>query len=104
VGSVGKVSADEDKSAYEGTFVFDFYEVLEVVGATVLPLGSLVTVLGRSRDGDGTEWYAVTPDDGETFMVAMKHLRSTGRRLRHEDFYDGSKLRVTLDGHPGGAL
>lgn len=96
------MTPEEEEAAYGGPFVFDFYEVLKVVGATVLPLGSLVTVLGRSRDEQGVEWYAVTPDDGETFMVGAGDLQATGRRLRHEDFYDGSSLRVGMDGHPRG--
>lgn len=89
----------DDEAALGGVFAFDLYEVLRVTGGDLVPLGSLVTVLGRSRDDDGTEWYAVTESDGPCPMLPGNWLTATGRRLRREDFYDGTSIRVTPDGH-----
>jgi hypothetical protein len=92
------VTTDEEQAAYGGDFAFDFFEVLEVAGGKVLPRGSLVCVLGRVREDDGTEWYSVTPNQGDSCMISAPELRATGRHLRREDFYDGSAVRVSQEG------
>jgi hypothetical protein len=92
------VTADEEQAAYGGDFAFGFYEVLEVVGGNILPTGSLVCVLGRVREDDGTEWYSVTPNQGDSWMISAAELRATGRHLQREDLYDDSRIRVSEQG------
>lgn len=90
---------DEEEAAYGGTFAFAFSKVLRVTSGDLVPVGALVTVLGRVRDEDGTEWYAVTAADGDSIMLPRPWLTTTGRRLRREDFYDGTSIRVDAKGH-----
>lgn len=92
------MDVDEEEAAYGGVFAFDFYEVVRVTASDVLPRGTLVTVLARSRDDNGTEWYAVTESDGEGPVLPGTSLAPTGRRLRREDFYDGTSVKVTPHG------
>jgi len=92
------MQADEDEAAYGGAFVFDFFEEVEIVGGNALPVGSRVAVLGHARDEDGVEWYSVAPLGGECWSARGDHMRSTGKRFRREDFYDGSTIRVSPTG------
>lgn len=59
------------------------------------------TVLGRAREENGIEWYTLAID-GRPDVVCVEggRLRATGERRRREDFYDGSFLRVSIDGDP----
>jgi|GEM_PF-3029658 len=84
----------------EVPFSVDFFEVVLVCPpADDRGVGRHGTVLGRSRGDDGAESYAVYFDDvGETSMIARSDLEPTGERRPREDFYDGTRIRVSDNG------
>ena len=90
----------DDGLLHDTAFSLDFFEVVEVRrGAIDDPAGGRGTVLGRARAGDGSESYAVAFDGStETSMISRADLEPTGERRRPEDFYDGSRIRVDVDG------
>jgi hypothetical protein len=94
------MNIDEEDAAHGGRYAFDLYEVVSVEPPPATHLsGRSATVLGRSRSEDGTETYALLYDDEpETWMADGGQLRSTGRRRRREDVYDGTSIRVSQKG------
>ena len=76
-------------------FQFDFFEVVGIADSAE----STGTVLGRVRDDDGTEWYSLAVD-GRADLISVEgaRLHPTGEHRQREDFYDGSTLRVSVEG------
>lgn len=90
----------------------EFYEVVEVlesaetralgiVGRKGIVTGVPPHLLGITDDPPpsepGADRYAVTVgEDGIT--VARRDLHPTGQRLNRESLYDGSTIRVTVEG------
>ena len=89
-----------DESLDDMPFSVDLFEVVRVrPSAGDREVSGRGTVLGRTRDDDGTEFYAVFFDDmGETSMIARSDLAPTGERRPREDFYDGTHIRVSDKG------
>lgn len=89
-----------DEPLDEVPFSVDFFEVVLVCPpAGGRGVGRRGTVLGRSRGDDGAEFYAVFFEDvGETSMIARSDLEPTGERRSREDFYDGTRIRVSGTG------
>ncbi|WP_149203584.1 Imm31 family immunity protein [Actinotalea subterranea] len=87
----------DDESCDERPFSLDFFEVVVVrPGAADNLLAARGAVLGRTRDDDGTEFYAAQLDGSiTTSMAALSDLETTGERRRREDFYDGACSSVS---------
>ena len=88
---------------YEVVEVLDSVETraLKIVGRRGLVTGLPPHLLGITDDPPpsepGADQYAVTVGD-EGFAVARRHLHPVGERLSREALYDGSTIRVTVDG------
>lgn len=92
-------AVDDEEQAYGGTFTFEFFEVVAVLdGGPSSVAGLTGTVLGRARDDQGLEHYAVAFDDHDGWSIDGRWLRSTGARRPRSDFYDNSRIRVSPDG------
>lgn len=91
-----------DEPLDEAPFSVDFFEVVLVCPpAGDHGVSRRGTVLGRSRGDDGAESYAVFFDDvGQTSVIARSELEPTGERRPREDFYDGTRIRVSGTGEP----
>ena len=78
---------------------FDFYEEVRVKkpdaeGSSLC--GKIGIVMGRTLTQDNCSWYyavdLLSSDEGWCFYE--HELETTGRKLRREDFYDGSSVQV----------
>jgi hypothetical protein len=82
---------------------FDFYELVRVAqNAETIAHGvanEVGPVLGiTDPDDQQHRWYAVMIHDS-THMFASDDLVSTGERIKREDVYDGTSVRVSQEGH-----
>ena len=86
--------------------VFDFFEVVRVEprpgsDAELEALrGRIGAVLGKSaEEGELPTSYAVDIDGlDEGWSIDAEDLVSTGKFRRREDYYDGTSIRVSVDG------
>lgn len=80
---------------------FDFYEVVKVCSdrqSHCQISGLEGVVLGKSEHPPGRWVYAVQVlDTEEGWDLAEDLLVSTGRKMRREEIYDGSSVRVSVD-------
>jgi hypothetical protein len=87
---------------------FEDYEVVKILSGSELPKeiwGQEVAVLGMSQSNSGIWSYAISAPlnrpDLEDFYghgVEEKYLEPTGKFMKHEDFYTGESIRVSIDG------
>lgn len=82
---------------------FQLYEIVRVMPATDDDAelegmrGRIGAILGNSGEEPPTS-YAVMIDDDECWWLAPEDLEATGVFRRHEDYYDGTSIRVSPDG------
>jgi hypothetical protein len=81
---------------------FDFYEVVEILEPEVMPTRLWHTkgvVMGMSQSENGAWEYAISvfEDQRETWQLEEEFLKTTGKRMSREDFYDGSFVRIVVD-------
>jgi len=85
---------------------FEFFEVVRVEPrpgsdpALEALRGRIGAVLGKgAEDGELPTSYAVAIDGlDEVWSIAPEDLVSTGQFRRYEDYYDGTSVRVSVDG------
>lgn len=94
------MNSDDIDADAEGDYTFALFEVVTVDPPPLPQLAGLsATVLGRSRDEDGTEYYALTyAEHTESVMAEGENMTSTGQIRDQTEFYDGTTVHVTLDG------
>ena len=83
---------------------YEFYERVRVTSdkpELVEINGEVGAVLGMAEDGLQTFYAVFIYRDEECWHVEEKSLRATGEFDERENFYDGSRLRVSVD--EGGA-
>lgn len=82
---------------------FQFYEVVIVVDNNKESLQALIgqegTILGMSQDEESEEWgYGVSMESiSETWDIAERYLKSTGKIRKRSDFYSGDSVKVIVD-------
>ncbi|HEV8681570.1 MAG TPA: hypothetical protein VGS09_02175 [Actinomycetota bacterium] len=57
-------------------------------------------IVGMAEEGQSGAWYAVLVD-GKTYSIEEEALEATGRIVARGELYDGSSVRVTLEGEVG---
>lgn len=81
--------------------IYKFYEVVKVVSNNSA-LSEIndheAAVLGMVENDNGKWCYSVhLLDSGESWDVMENDLKSTGRMMLREDFYDGDSVTVGVD-------
>jgi hypothetical protein len=85
---------------------FDFYEVVEILEPDVMPESLWHTqgiIQGMSHLKGGIWEYAVLAcaDDKELWQLEEQFLRSTGKQMSRDDFFDGTSVKVIVDPKTG---
>jgi hypothetical protein len=80
---------------------FAFYEevIVEPAGSGLEEIaGELGVVLGVAEDGERWSYGVSIYSSGVTWTVTESDLKSTGRKRKREEFYDGTSIRVSQRG------
>jgi len=79
----------------------DLYEEIRVIDDCEDPelRGKIGVVMGISEENGVVYGYSVRFADLEhSYGFSVEEVESTGRKFKHEDFYDGTSISVSKDG------
>ena len=80
---------------------FAFYDevIVEPAGSGLEEIaGEVGVVLGAAEDGEHWSYAVSIYSSGVTWSVTESDLKSTGRKRKKEEFYDGTLIRVSQRG------
>jgi hypothetical protein len=83
---------------------FNEYEIVQVIKGTEATdlVGKKGVIMSMTRSDSGLWTYSIgyplDPKETICYSVEEKYLEPTGKFMKHEDFYTGESIRVSIDG------